>query len=622
MSQQHLESRRATADERLGVFEMATSLPSVNGLRVVVAEDDGMIAEAICDRLADLGCEVVATAETGAGAVEAALSTRPDVVLMDVGLKGDMDGIRASELINEKMRVPVVYLTGDSDQKTLARAKAASAYGYVLKPFHIRNVIVAIEVAVDRFEMERRLEDSQLSYATILGSIGEAVIAVDLQGRVRFMNGVAERLTGWRNSLAQREPIGTVLQLSDAGGAWPESSPIERVLTERMSLPLGEETWVTGRDAVRVQVEGTMACIVDSLDRVVGASITLRDVTSERRAALEAKTMAQQLRAVIDTAVDGVLMLDAAGTILMFNPACKRLFGYTSDEMMGRNIGTLMPAALQALPGSAQRTDPPSEPPPVVSAARPMTCHRRDGSLFPAEVSIGEAPDSIEPLYVCIAHDVSERRRLEAAVLDAVGQEQRRFATDLHDGLGQELTGLAYLLSALANEARKRSGAQASELERAYDVAKRALQSSQTIARGLSPIGTTEGGLIRALGDLVARLQGPSGPALEISVLEMAPLHLGPAVADHLYRIAQEALSNALKHSRAAAIKVTLDIEADHVRLEICDDGRGVRLPDANPAGLGLHTMQYRASMIGARCEITSVKPHGTRVSCECPQPS
>jgi PAS domain S-box-containing protein len=601
---------------------MATSLSSVNGLRVLVAEDDGMIAEAICNRLTDMGCEVVATADTGAGAVEAALSTRPDVVLMDVRLKGDMDGIRASELINEKMRVPVVYLTGDSDQKTLARAKAASAYGYVLKPFHIRNIIVAIEVAIDRFEMERRLEESQLSYATILGSIAEAVIAVDLQGRVRFMNGVAERLTGWRNSLAQREPIGSVLLLSDAKGAWLESSPMERVLTERMSFPLGEETWVTSRDAVRVQVDGSMACIVDSLDRVVGASITLRDVTSERRAALQLKAKAQQLRAVIDTAVNGVLMLDAVGTILIYNRACKQLFGYASDEIVGRNIAMIMPAALQALPAGAQLGDPSADPPPMVGAARPMTCRRRDGSTFPAEVTTGEASDSDQPLFVCVVHDVSERRRLEAAVLDAVGQEQRRFASDLHDGLGQELTGLAFLLSALATEARNQGSAQASELERAYDVANRAMQSSQAIARGLSPIGAAEGGLIRALGDLVARLQGPSGPALEFSVAQGAPLHLVPAAADHLYRIAQEALSNALKHSQAAAIKVTLDIEADHVRLEIRDDGRGVRSPDANPAGLGLRTMQYRASMIGARCGISSIKPHGTRVSCECPQPS
>ena len=144
---------------------------SVVGLRVVVAEDDGLICEAICDRLTDAGCEVVATTDNGPSAVQSTIETRPDIVLMDVRLKGEMDGIRASELINEKVRVPVVYLTGDSDQQTLARARAASAYGYVLKPFHIKNLIVAIEVAINRFEMERRLVDSQLTYAAILGSI-------------------------------------------------------------------------------------------------------------------------------------------------------------------------------------------------------------------------------------------------------------------------------------------------------------------------------------------------------------------------------------------------------------------------------------------------------------------
>ena len=182
---------------------MSTEHQTITGLRVLVAEDEGLIVEAICDRLTEAGCEVVGTCDTGVRAVEAALSLRPDLILMDVRLKGDMDGIRAAELINEKMRVPVVYLTGDSDQKTLQRAKAASAYGYVLKPFHIRNLIVAIEVAVDRFEMEQRPQDSQLTYATILSSIVEGVIAVDTQGHVRFMNEGAERLTGWSNREAQ-----------------------------------------------------------------------------------------------------------------------------------------------------------------------------------------------------------------------------------------------------------------------------------------------------------------------------------------------------------------------------------------------------------------------------------
>jgi signal transduction histidine kinase len=97
---------------------------------------------------------------------------------------------------------------------------------------------------------------------------------------------------------------------------------------------------------------------------------------------------------------------------------------------------------------------------------------------------------------------------------------------------------------------------------------------------------------------------------------------LSAAASDHLYRIAQEALANALKHSHANSIKVTLDIEREHVRLEICDDGWGVKDADQNAPGLGLRTMQYRASMIGARLKITPFRPNGTRVICECPQGS
>ncbi|HEY2463319.1 MAG TPA: response regulator [Steroidobacteraceae bacterium] len=476
---------------------MSTEHRSIAALRILVAEDDGMVAEAICDRLTDAGAEVVARADTGAGAVDAALALRPDLILMDVRLKGTMDGIQASELINEKMRVPVVYLTGDADQKTLQRAKAASAYGYVLKPFHIRNLTVAIELAVDRFEMERRLEESRLTYATILGSIADGVIAVDTQGCIRFMNGVAERLTGWLTRDGEREPLGTVLNLIDAGENRVAMDLVARVLQSRNTFIFGHDACVISRDGVRVPVDGGMSCVVDSLDRVVGACITLRDATNARNAE-------------------------------------------------------------------------------------------------------------------------SEHRLLEAALLDAVGREQRRFGTDLHDGLGQELTGLSLLLSAVTNAARASHSTHTADLEQACEVARHAAQSCRAIARGLSPLEPAEGGLIGALRDLVSRLKAASGPTVEISISEIARLGLSPAASDHLYRIAQEAIANALKHAHAKSIKVTLDIEPEHVRLEVCDDGRGVKELDS--LGLGLRTMQYRASMIGARFEIAPSRPSGTRVICDCPQ--
>jgi PAS domain S-box-containing protein len=598
---------------------MVTGHQSMAGLRVLVAEDEGRIAEAICDGLAAAGCEVVARSDTGVRAVEAALALRPDLILMDVRLKGDKDGIRAAELINEKVRIPVVYLTGDSDQKTLQRAKAASAYGYVLKPFKIRNLLVAMEVAVDRFEMERRLEDSQLTYATILGSIADGVIAVDTQGCVRFMNGVAERLTGWSTREAQREQLGTVLHVTDSGGDRAAVDLVARVLTSRTTFSLGVGAFVISREGTRVPIDGGMSCVVDSLGRVVGASFALRDVTSARKAESDLRAMAQQLRAVVDTAVDGVLMLDAAGTILMLNPACERMFGYTSGEMTGRNIEAVMPSPLSNVYGRPWHLDRPESSRPMVVTARATICRRRDGSTFPAEISVGEADSPGLRLFVGVVHDVSERRDLEAALLDAVGREQRRFGTDLHDGLGQELTGLSLLISALASAARAEQSSHTADLERAHEVVRHALQSCQSIARGLSPIGPREGGLIGALRDLVSRLKAPSGPTVDISVSEVSRLGLSPAATDHLYRIAQEAVTNALKHAHANSITVTLDVERERVRLEICDDGEGLKDAGRQSRGLGLRTMQYRASMMGARFEIAPFGPSGTRVICECP---
>jgi PAS domain S-box-containing protein len=589
------------------------------GLRILVAEDDGMVAEAICERLTDAGYEVVARPDTGAGAVEAALTLRPDVILMDVRLKGEMDGIRASELINEKMRVPVVYLTGDSDQKTLNRAKTASAYGYVLKPFHLRNLVVAIQVAVDRFEMEQRLEDSQLTYATILSSIADGVIAVDTQGRVRFMNAVAERLTGWLSREAQQDQWHTVLSTADSSGEQIETDMIARALSSRATISLGNDAFAISREGIKTPVDVCAACVVDGLGRVVGATITLRDVTDMRKAESDLRAMAQQLRAVVDTAADGVLMHDAAGTILMLNPACERQFGYTSGEMVGLTIDTIMPSPLPT-PNRIPHFDDSESHGPMVVAARATVCRRRDRSTFPAEISIGEACYPGQSLFVVIVHDVSKRRELESAVLDAVRREQRRFGTDLHDGLGQDLTGLSLLLSALAKTARAADSPLAADLEQAREVTQHALDSCRTIAQGLSPFEPTEDGLVGALRDLVTRLKGQSGPHVDISVSEVSRLGLSPSVSDHLYRIAQEAVSNALKHAHANSIKIALDVEQEHVRLEISDDGRGVNDMDRKVSGLGLRTMQYRATMIGAHFEIQSIRPNGTRVICDFPR--
>ncbi len=593
---------------------MSTDHNSIAGLRILIVEDEALIVEEMADRLTRAGCEIVATTDNDKAAIEAAIALRPDLILMDVRLKGDMDGIRVSELIQRQLSVPIVYLTAHSDHWTLQRVKASGACGYIQKPFHIRNLISAIDVAVHRFKMERQLEENLLAYATILNSSSDGVIAIDVNGRVRFMNPAAERLTGWRIQDAQGQPSSAVLRFASTGDESPEDHPVERVLASRDPVSLGADEHLISRYGARVPVGGDISAVIDNLGRLVGATITLRDATDARNATEGLKAAAEQLRKVVDTAVDGIMLFDAAGRILMFNAACRRLFGYTAIEMAGCAIGTLMPDML------TDDLDRPNTDAPVMITARPSSGRRKDGSTFPAELSLGEASNVGESVFVSVIRDISERKELEAALIDTVGHEQRRFGEDLNDGLSQDLAGLSLLLSAFARSVRHGQTLEVTDLERAREVAQHALQSCQSIARGLSPVTESHGGLIAGLRELVTRLNSRSGPILAFKSIGMTRLGLSPAASDHLFRIAQEALTNALRHAHASSIKVTLDIEPASVRLEICDDGEGLTDPEFSATGLGLRTMRYRASLLGAKFQITRPDDTGTCVVCECPQ--
>jgi PAS domain S-box-containing protein len=598
---------------------MSSELDSINGLRILIVEDEALIVEEMSDRLSRAGSDVVATTDNGAAAIESAVALRPDLILMDVRLKGEMDGIRAAELIQRQFAVPIVYLTAHSDHGTLERVKASGAAGYIQKPFHIRNLIAAIDMAVHRFKMERQLEDSLLTYATILASSSDAVIATDVTGHVRFMNSAAERLTGWALRDAQGQRSSAVLCLASFKGD-PDDYPVGRVLASRETLTLGADEYLESRHGACVPVEGAITAVIDNLGRLVGATITVRDVTGARNAAEDLKDAAQRLRAVLDTAVDGVMLLDAAGNILMFNAACTQLFGYTAIEMARGGINTFVPEMLVEGPNRLLRHDWTKSVFPLRVTAHPTLGRRKGGSAFPVELTLAETSSGGQSVFVTVIRDVSERKALETALIDAIGREQRRFADDLHDGLGQELTGLLLLLSAFARSARHDQRLDVRDLEQAQEVARHALASCRNIARGLSPVTEKQGGLVAGLRDLVASLRSASGPVLDFEAIGLARLGLSPTASDHLFRIAQEALSNALRHSHAHSIKVTLDIEPAIVRLEICDDGEGLTLPEFETMGLGLRTMKYRASLLGAKFQIKHLDAAGTCVVCECPQ--
>ena len=266
------------------------------GLKILIVEDEALIADEIQDRLTRLGFRPVGIRDTGEAAIQAAEQLHPDLVLMDIRLKGKIDGIAAADRITQQLHVPVVYLTAHSDDSTLQRAKGTAPFGYVLKPFQERDLLVAIEMAIHRYQLEKRLKESELRYVATLMSIGDGVIATDAVGRVTFMNAVAEGITQWTIDDARGLSIDRVLPMV----AETTLTPIENLAIQALRLnqvvTMTERVVTVTRSGEHIPIDDSAAPVAGARGKVVGAVVAFRDIRQRRLAEDALKQAEEQLR--------------------------------------------------------------------------------------------------------------------------------------------------------------------------------------------------------------------------------------------------------------------------------------------------------------------------------------
>jgi signal transduction histidine kinase len=231
------------------------------------------------------------------------------------------------------------------------------------------------------------------------------------------------------------------------------------------------------------------------------------------------------------------------------------------------------------------------------------------------ESRVIERTRELEASNRIVARDITELKRLEKEVLEISEKEQRRIGHDLHDGLGQELTGLAFLCQNIARKLAEASRPEAAELQRISAVINSAIEKTRDLAKGLSPVEWGQDGLSAALQNLAIRVRESYGIPCEFH-RERAVAVESHTAATHLYRIAQEALSNAARHSHASRIWISLDQEGEEVILSIQDNGTGIQPQTPLSRGMGLHLMPYRARMIGAAFDLQPRSGGGTVVRC------
>jgi diguanylate cyclase (GGDEF)-like protein/PAS domain S-box-containing protein len=252
--------------------------------RIFVVEDEMIVARDLQRTLIRLGYEVTGLAASGEEALARVAAQPPDLVLMDIHLAGEMDGIAAAQQIHLRHSLPVVFLTAHSDEATFQRAQITEPYGYITKPFEERELEIALGIALYRHRVEAKLSQMERWLSTTLRSIGDAVVATDLAGTITLMNQQAETLTGWGLSEARGLPLNEVLRLVHTADHAPVANLVERVLRENMVIELGPNTLLVARDGSERPVDNSAAPIRDGAGSVSGFVIVFRDITARQQA--------------------------------------------------------------------------------------------------------------------------------------------------------------------------------------------------------------------------------------------------------------------------------------------------------------------------------------------------
>ncbi|WP_375492601.1 ATP-binding protein [uncultured Nostoc sp.] len=254
--------------------------------RILVVEDEVIVARTIASQLSQLGYIVTGTASSGKVAIAKASETQPELVLMDIILKGEMDGIATAIQIRQQLDVPVIYLTAYGDEHTLERAKITQPFGYIVKPFTTKDLRIAIEIGLLKHQLERELRENRDQLATLLNSMSDAVIAANEQGRVTFMNPAAEALTGWQQKDALGNEAAKIFHIVDEVTETTLESPVTKVLREQQVVYLGEFTSLITKNGKRVPIGDSASPLKGRPDQINGVVVVFWDLSERRQTKL------------------------------------------------------------------------------------------------------------------------------------------------------------------------------------------------------------------------------------------------------------------------------------------------------------------------------------------------
>ena len=306
--------------------------------KILIVEDERVVAEDIQRSLEQIGYTVPAIAGSGDDALKFVKQFIPDLILMDIVIRGSMTGIETAEKILADYDVPIVYLTAYADEKTLEEAKLTAPAGYILKPFNNRELQSTIEMAIYKHRTDQKLRENEAWLYTTLSSIGDGVIATDKKGSIRFVNKVALDLMGYSSHEIKSKNITDVFKIVDKTSGLPCQNLTFFTIQHGKTAYLKEGSVLLTRDGSTVPVDGNSSPIFDDRGKVAGAVKVFRDISARLRAEEAIRTSEEKYRTLFETIAQGVLYFNEHGEITSANPAAEMILGAAGKSLYGNSL--------------------------------------------------------------------------------------------------------------------------------------------------------------------------------------------------------------------------------------------------------------------------------------------
>lgn len=628
----------------------------MSAIRVIVADDDPSVTEALADTICSApGLELAGRAADGAAAVELAATTVPDVVLMDSRMPGG-GGVAAARQISERMpSVRVVGMSAHDDKSSALEMIEAGAVGYIVKGAPEAEIVDAIRRAhrgqmsisaelgqTMLLELLRELRELRVAEGhllqsekrglAIIESVPDAVVIVGEGGIIELVNEQAEKLLDYRRA----ELVGRSIEVL-VPERYREVHQHMRAKVENGAyarpMESGHHFNARRKDGSEFPVDISLSPFVAEGQHKTIASI--RDVTG-RTITEDAQRKSERLfRGLLESAPDGMVIVDFSGLIQVVNAQTERLFGYTRMELRGQSIEMLLPERFRAA-HARHRFGYFGRP-----QVRPMGANldlygrRKDGTEFPVDISLSPMESDGSQLVIAAVRDITDRKeakrkldesaeieqkqRLFARLVAAQEEERLRIASDIHDDTIQAMTATSLRMQQLRRHLMDPT--QVELLTRLEDAVRESITRLRRLMFDLRPATLDRSGLAAAIRELLERLEDDAGIKFELeNHTEAEPDH---EVRTALYRIAQEAFANVKKHSGAKSVHVDVRTVRNGCRVRIADNGHGFDTngSDGKPGHLGLVSMRERAQIAGGWCTIKCPPGQGTVVEFWLPVP-